>query len=174
MVKYQIKTIISGTVVLNHSISDSDFFYRFRFRIFDNCFCFYLKLNFGKTLKTIPSIWNLTFSFSPPSRRKARSAPSAGTGRFPTLSHGLAARCEGAAPVRRRQAGGSRRTRRDETSQLRPRPALTHVQGRPGLFGSLCSQAAASRLLSCALVDPRHWRTGGGPAGYRHRYRYHQ
>jgi hypothetical protein len=47
------------------SVSDSEFFYWFCFRIFDNRFCFRLDLNFGKTSKTIPGIRKLLFPFPP-------------------------------------------------------------------------------------------------------------
>jgi hypothetical protein len=40
------------------------FFYRFRFHIFGNRFCFCLDLNFSKTSKTIPGIRKLPFLFS--------------------------------------------------------------------------------------------------------------
>jgi hypothetical protein len=47
------------------TVSDSDFFYRFCFRILGNRFRFHLDLNFGKTSKTITGIQKLMFPFSP-------------------------------------------------------------------------------------------------------------
>jgi hypothetical protein len=46
------------------TVSVSEFFYRFRFRIFGNRFRFRLDLNFGKISKTISGIWKLLFPFS--------------------------------------------------------------------------------------------------------------
>ena len=46
------------------SVSDSEFFYRFRFHIFGNRFRFRLDLNFGKISKTISGIRKLPFPFS--------------------------------------------------------------------------------------------------------------
>jgi hypothetical protein len=46
------------------SVSDSEFFYRFCFRIFGNRFRFRLELNFGKISKTISGIRKLPFPFS--------------------------------------------------------------------------------------------------------------